>query len=421
MSAPPKIPANRIVVIMPNWLGDAVQATPFLRALRALYPNAHIAALARPIAAPVLSGLPCTNDLHILDRHNSRQTIQWLRSQNFDLGILLPNSFRSAWLLFRAGIKRRMGYARDWRTPLLTDRLSPMRRTPQQKQLDLAKSRAIQKISTDIRSRQNISVGSPYQPVPTIDYYLKLAEYLGAPSAAAKTMQLAVTPEEKSEADQVLASLGITTEQIENQKSKIENIVVIVPGANFGSSKCWLPERFAQVADRIMDRPERGGNFGAHVLLASSPAELPIVDAILAKSLLCPNGGGIGRLHALAKMNAGKGLSLGALKEIVRRSKLMLCNDTGPRHFAAALQIPTLTLFGPTDPTWAETYSSNEKILRLTPPCSPCQLKQCPIDHRCMKDITTEMVYNALKQMLHQPQPETPEPDIDPRTHNLTI
>jgi heptosyltransferase-2 len=201
-------------------------------------------------------------------------------------------------------------------------------------------------------------------------------------------VQLAVTTEEKAEADHALALAGITSE---------DNLVVIVPGANFGSSKCWLPERFAQVADLVMDRPERGGSLGAHVLLASSPAELPIIDAILAKSLLCPNGGGIGRLHALAKWNNGKGLSLSALKEIVRRSKLMLCNDTGPRHFAAAFNIPTVTLFGPTDPVWAETNSPNEKILRIEVPCGPCQLKKCPIDHRCMTQLTVEMVMERIK------------------------
>jgi heptosyltransferase II len=157
-----------------------------------------------------------------------------------------------------------------------------------------------------------------------------------------------------------------------------------------------------------------GGN--ANVILATSPSELPIANAIAAASLLCPNAKGIGRLHLTATMNNGNPLSIGALKRIVARSSLMLCNDTGPRHFAAALQIPTVTLFGPTDPIWAQTYSTNEKILRLPVPCGPCQLKQCPIDHRCMKDLTTEMVYNALKEMLQTPQQQTPEPDIDPRT-----
>ena len=102
---------------------------------------------------------------------------------------------------------------------------------------------------------------------------------------------------------------------------------------------------------------------------------------------------------ALAKLNAGKGVPLGALKEIVRRSKLMVCNDTGPRHFAAAFNVPTVTLFGPTDPVWAQTYSTNERLVRINVPCGPCQLKKCPIDHRCMMGLSVEMVLKAIDEL----------------------
>jgi heptosyltransferase-2 len=413
MAASVSSPAARIVVIMPNWLGDGVMATPFLRALRAIYPQAHIAAVARPLVGPVLAGLPYINEIHIAAKGEDAATVRWLKQGKFDLGILLPNSFRSAWLLWRGGVQRRLGYTREHRSMLLTDRVLPISRHPHQRELDQKKKHAMQDIGRRAgRPVRFISVGSAFQPVPTIDYYLKLAEYLSAPgsaggppdaafqSADARRMQLAVTEAERDEATGILSQLGLEPEATKDPRSKMENpLVVLVPGANFGSSKCWPPERFAQVADRLMDRQ---GPYNATVLLASSPAEMPIIDAILKASMLCPGGGpqgGIGRLHALAKFNEGQGVSLGALKEIVRRSGLMICNDTGPRHFAAAFGIPAVTLFGPTDPVWAETYSQRERLVRVNVPCGPCQLKKCPIDHRCMDLIDVDAVLQAVQEL----------------------
>jgi len=376
MSIPPKIPADRILVFMPNWLGDGVMATPFLRALRSLYPApAIIHAIARPLVAPVLAGLPFVDHIHILKKGDENRLVKVLRANRFDLGVLLPNSLRSAWTLRRIGAKRRLGYAREARALLLTDTLRPVKRTPEQHAIDQRKQQAITDISG---GKERPAVGSDFQPIPTIDYYLRLTEYLGAPPPPTtdRRMQLGITDAERAEAQSIL-----------NSEFRILNssLITLVPGANFGSSKCWMPERFAAVADRLV--AERN----AIVLIASSPAELPIVDAILAATRQRE------RIIALAKLNAGKGVSLGALKEIVRRSSLMICNDTGPRHFAAALGVPVVTLFGPTDPVWAETFYEKERQVRIDVPCGPCQLKKCPIDHRCMKGITVEMVMQAIE------------------------
>src|ERR1700743_3862669 len=135
MNAAVKIPASRIVVIMPNWLGDGVMATPFLRALRGLYPTARIHAIARPLVAPVLNGLPLIDDFHVQKRGEDAAKIRHLRQLNADLGVVLPNSFRSAWTLFRAGVRRRLGYKREWRSLLLTDGILPLNRTPGQQAL----------------------------------------------------------------------------------------------------------------------------------------------------------------------------------------------------------------------------------------------------------------------------------------------
>jgi ADP-heptose:LPS heptosyltransferase len=413
MSIAPRIPAARIVVFMPNWLGDGVMATPFLRALRGLYPAAHIAGIARPLVGPVLNGLPTVNDIHILQKDNAAATVTYLRANKFDLAISLPNSFRSAWIFFRARIPHRLGYARDWRSPLLTHRLHPERRSLESFKEETARTLfrnavrargphspvgtsellryeskgsriSYQAVMRDrstgelnLRGTSFPDFGSfipaarGFLPTPTIDYYLQLATYLGAENPSRK-MELGITPEERTEAASVAVGESI----------------VLVPGANFGSSKCWPAEYFARVADQLIEHTN------ATILIASSPAELPIVDAILAASRHHD------RMIALAKLHDGKGLSLGALKELVRRSQLMICNDTGPRHFAAALGVPVVTLFGPTDPVWAETFSAKERQVRIGVPCGPCQLKKCPIDHRCMTLLKPELVLEAAAQLL---------------------
>ncbi len=349
-------------------------ATPFLRGLRGLYPGARIAAVARPLVAPVVTGLPYVDEILVFKPGEEGRFGGELGAFGGDLGVLLPNSFRSAWMLWRAGVKRRVGYAREWRSWLLTDRVKPVLRTREQVERDRKKAEAIQEIG---RGRVRVEVGSKYQPVPTIEYYLWLLEHLGG-AAGDRRMELGITAEERAEAEGALV-------QIENGKWKMENLIVMVPGANFGASKCWMPERFAAVADRLIE--ERA----ATVVLAGSPAELPIVEAIVGASKHRE------RVVALAKLNGGKGVSLGALKEIVRRSSLMVCNDTGPRHFAVALGVPVVTLFGPTDPVWAETFYERERQVKIEVACGPCQLKKCPIDHRCMKGITPEMVMGAVE------------------------
>jgi heptosyltransferase-2 len=285
-------------------------------------------------------------------------------------------------MMWRGRVKQRVGYARGGRSMLLTHRVAPLPRTVARGEADRKKAEAVR-----VLGGGRVTVGSSYEPVPTIDFYLALANYLAPPANGAaegggwsRSMEVGITAQEWAEAQAVLFDCGIEDGPV----------AMIVPGANFGSSKCWLPERFAQVADALADP---AGRYGARVLLASSPSEMPIIDAILTASAHRE------RLVPLAGLNEGRGVSIGALKALVKRSTLMVCNDTGPRHFAAAFGVPSVTLFGPTDPVWAETYSPRERIVRVDVPCGPCQLKACPIDHRCMKELSTEMVMAAVEAL----------------------
>ncbi|HVT80179.1 MAG TPA: glycosyltransferase family 9 protein, partial [Phycisphaerae bacterium] len=142
-----KIPASRIVVVMPNWLGDAVMATPFLRALRGLYPQAHVVAVARPLVAPVCEGL--VNEVKVYGKKEEAKISKWMRAQHFDLGVLLPNSFRSAWTMWRGAVKRRLGYARGGRSLLVTDRVKPLKKTTEQWWHDEAIRTAIRLLSQE--------------------------------------------------------------------------------------------------------------------------------------------------------------------------------------------------------------------------------------------------------------------------------
>lgn len=424
MLEPTRMSAGRILIVMPNWLGDAVMATPFLRSIRELYPKAHIAAIGRPLVQPVLSGLELVNEplaysVGSSAKPDARQTAAMLARKKFDLAILLPNSFRSSWILWRAGIPRRLGYNREYRRALLTDTINPIPRSPEEIQLQLARS-AVRKIMVqqavpdDAALRSDGRTGwhlesagqakaltasvlalwrarrNNFQPLPTIDYYLRLAGYLGGHTDN-RTMMLGITSAEATEARSVLAEVGI---------GSADSFMLLFPGANFGASKCWPPERFAAVARQVADA---SGPFNGRVLIASAPAEKPLVDAVLAS--LAGAGDHHRRVVALYTLNTGRGVSLGALKELVRQANLVLCNDTGPRHFAVAMGTPLVTLFGPTDPRWAETFYNQEIQLSLPIPCGPCQLKKCPTDHRCMKLLDVGMVVAAIQRQWRHLRP----------------
>jgi heptosyltransferase-2 len=159
-------------------------------------------------------------------------------------------------------------------------------------------------------------------------------------------------------------------------------LILLNPGANFGAAKCWLPEYFAELSDRLVEE------LGATVLLSSAPKERAIVESI--------------RRHVKQPVVdlAAHGLTLGSLKEIVRRCDLMVTNDTGPRHMAAAFGVPVVTVFGPTHPQWTEIYYAKERQVAVKVFCGPCQKKRCPLDHRCMTRVTPAMVFSAAMSLL---------------------
>jgi len=345
---------ENIVVFLPTWVGDVVMATPVLRALRGHFAGSRIAYIGRSVALDVLSGSDWADELIAeapgagLSLLRAWRTARKLRERRFDLGLLLPNSFRSAFAAWLGGVRRCVGYARDGRGWLLTDGLTPQR-------------------ADDGR----------FEPTPTIRYYIRLAEAVGAACPSGR-MELPVTPDGEAAAERLFSETGV-----EHGRP----VVILNPGASFGPSKMWAPERFAAVADELVNR------CGAQIIVNAAPTERQIAAEVEEAML-----------HAPAVSFASRDNSIGLLKSIVRRCDLMITNDTGARHFAAAFGVAVVTLFGSTDPVWAQIDYDRERIVRVDVPCSPCQRKTCPLSgaehHRCMTAITPEMVMEAVEQLM---------------------
>jgi heptosyltransferase-2 len=250
-----------------------------------------------------------------------------------------------------ARIERVVGYERDGRGFLLTDKLLPVKER------------------------------GKFIPTPIVKYYLGIAHYLGALHRDLR-MQLFVTESEKREAQDVFTRCGLASDLERPAARGLPPLILLNPGAQYGAAKCWLPEHFAALGDRLAIE------LGATVLISGAPRERAIVNAFISHMT-----------HPAIDLSRA-GTTLGSMKEIIRRCDLMITNDTGPRHIAAALEVPVVTVFGPTHPEWTEIYYGKERQIAVKVFCGPCQKKICPLDHRCMTRITPGMVFDAATALL---------------------
>jgi heptosyltransferase-2 len=361
MPSPALIPLHpeprRILLVLPTWVGDVVMATPFLEAVFRRFPDATIHLLLNRHLYPLLEGSPWSEHCHFWParertsqaKQAHRELLARLRGERFELAVMLPNSVRSAWLCWRSGAARRVGFDRDGRRLLLTD-------------------------PVPVPNRQ----GKGYRPMPLVDYYGYLAGALGCPPPGDQ-LRLFTTPD----CDRAVAA-RLQREGVDGSaRTYPAPLVVLCPGANFGASKCWDPERFAAVADHLVRRR------GAEIIISPGPGEEPLAQAIQ------------GAMDCKSHLLTSPCLTLGELKSLVARSDLLLGNDTGPRHFARAFAIPRVTVFGPTDPRWTETSHDREAIVRVDVPCGPCHKRRCPLEEQvCMTRVTVEMVVAACEQQL---------------------
>ena len=340
----------KIAVFLPNWIGDCVMATPAMRAIRKRYPEAYILGVMRPYVQQVLAGGDVIDEVVPYNPRgkdaslHAASVVRRLRDANCDIHVLLPNSLRSAALSWFGRGRKRVGFARNGRGFLLT---RPIR------------------ASRDFLDRS------------AVDVYCEVAAAADCP-VESKRLELAVTADEEAEAEFVYRELGF---------EKTPAPVLLNPGGAFGPSKNWPTEHFVALAQRIvgeLDRP---------VFVLCGPAEREQAQQV---EQACNTP----RIRAFTR----EIISLGGAKACIRRGAAMITTDSGPRHIAAALGIPSVVLFGSMPQGISENYAESEKRLSLDLACAPCRKRICPLGHHaCMKDLRPEFVFRALRERLAKP------------------
>jgi heptosyltransferase II len=341
----------KIAIFLPNWLGDFVMATPMLRAVRRKFGNdARLVGIMRPYLAGVLSGTDWLDEQRFFHpRAADRSQRAWavanrMRQEHFDLAILLTNSLRPALMAWWAGTKQRIGYVRYGRGPLLTHKLYPRR------------------------------VSGRIVPEPVVETYLTIADALGCGYESAR-LELAVTANEEVSADAVFKRLGLRRDG---------RLILLNSGSAYGAARFWPAEYFGRLARRLSEQCDHD------ILVMCGPNERSVAMDIV-KYADNP------RVFSMANQP----LDLCTAKACIRRGRLMVSTDSGPRHVAAALGKPVITLFGPTPPVWSENPTQRAINLALDLDCIACRKRVCPLGHhRCMRDLTVDMVFAAVTRML---------------------
>jgi heptosyltransferase-2 len=340
----------RILVRATNWVGDAVMSLPALRAVRERFPEAYIALAARPSVAGLYAREGCIDELlpypaarGITRLGEKFEAARRIRAGRFDCALLLPNSFEAAAVVRLAGIGERIGYRRDGRGPLL--------------------SRAI-----PVPEKGGIPRHESY-------YYLELLRRAGwiAELPAKVTIRLDRIEEARGAGRAHLHKLGLP-----------ERVIGVSPGAAYGGAKRWLPDRFAEAAGRLAHET------GAGVALFGAASERS----------LCTQVAAMPALREVKVHNAAGETSLAEFVDMAAACALFLTNDSGAMHIASAAGTPTVTVFGATDEEATGPTGDRARVVREPVECSPCLLRECPIDHRCMKNVTAQRVADTALELL---------------------
>jgi len=327
----------KILIRVPNWIGDAVLARPAIESIAASFPQAELWLNAAEWVKDLFSSdgkidgiapLPPSNGIKSV-----REAARRLKAESFDIGILLTNSFGSALLFSLAGIPQRWGYASDGRGLLLT--------------------KSVRNANRDAARHQ-------------VYFYLDLVVGLGL-KAVSTALRLTVTEEEKNRAQRHLEETGIDPGR---------PLLILSPGAGYGPAKRWPACRFAALASLFQERKD------AAVVIAGSASESAIAAEISSSLNKKP-------LDLMGKT------TLPELKGLISLARLFISNDSGPMHLANALRVPVVGIFGPTDPAVTGPFEQPAAVVKKDVPCWPCFYRKCPYDHRCMTRIDPEEVYRA--------------------------
>ena len=345
--------SGRVLVVAPNWLGDAVMALPALADIRRAHAQARLIVAARPSVAPLYSMVPGVDATmetvwrgSVTDRRRLQEDAQQILAEQIERAILFPNSFASAWVVHRARVKDRWGYAADLRRLLLT--------------------RAVR------RPR-----GSRHQGA----YYQHLVRELGIPTGPLEPV-LRVPGSAVEEARSLLRTRGW---------EESRPMLVVAPGAAYGTAKRWLPRHFAALISRAIRET------GVHVVLVGAPK-----DAESARLVLDSTGGaergGVSDLTGAT--------TLQTLAGVLSLAAVCVSNDSGAMHLAGAVGTPLAALFGPTrekETAPLTRHGGRSDVLINHVWCRPCMLRECPFDHQCMTGLKPERVFESVRVLMGKP------------------
>ena len=338
---------KRILVRLPNWVGDVVMATPMLRALRAYVPEARIDLLGKPSLHALLDGSPFFDEYVALPRGiaGSWRLADELRARTYDVALILPHSFGSAWPMAVARIPRRVGYTkypgRGW---LLTDPLP---------------------VAYDDDGR--------FVPTAMHELYLGFVRRLGGPGDADLWPELPLSLQTAAEVHALRERHGLVDTPY----------IILNPGASFGASKLWTPEGFAALADALH------AETGARIVLVGGPGEAATGQRVLD----CATIPVVDLCHAP--------VGLATLYGLIAESALLVTVDSGPRHMAVAARKPVVVIMGPTDPRFTNCCLDRTEIVRLADLyCIGCHYKVCPTEHECMRLLPPARVLDAARRLL---------------------
>jgi heptosyltransferase II len=340
---------NRVLIRGTNWVGDAVITLPALREIRRIFPQAQISLLVKPWVAGIFEDLECVDELIAYQHTNVGLwgTIRQLRPRQFEVAILLQNAFEAALLAWGAGASQRWGFNTQWRSWLLRQAL---------------------KLTPDILAKHQIY------------YYLHLVAQMETRLVGHTTVdfqnldyRLPVSLARRQAIEKKTAEWGVDWQR---------PVVAINPGATNSRAKRWPTARFGALADLLH-------NAGVNVVFIGAAAELDITQIAVAASRSSP-------IILTGKTSLAESIAF------LSNCSLLISNDTGPAYLAAALDRPTLTIFGPTNDQMICPFGSQTVILRHPVDCAPCMLRDCPIDHRCMTQISVDTVFQRALTMLGQ-------------------
>jgi heptosyltransferase-2 len=334
---------NKILIRGTNWIGDAILTLPAVAAIRATYPDAYIAILVKPLVADVYELFSAVDEVIIYESKLDNpigvfKLAHKLRKKNFAAAILLQNAIEAAIIAFAAGIPLRAGYNSDGRGLLLTHSV---------------------KRTKEIRK------------VHQIDYYLEMVKALGCVSADREIhLEIKIN---HSEAQSILKKFIPKTNKA---------IIGIAPGATYGPAKRWFPERFAAIADKLCD------SYAIQGILLGGKSDWEIAQKVQ-------------KLAHTNLINLAGETTLSEAIHLISQCRLFISNDSGLMHIAGALNIPTVAIFGSTNPVTTAPIGNKSTIVRREISCSPCLKETCPTDFQCMKQISVEDVFAAAQNLLN--------------------